>query len=596
MQNKSLNPFIHGTSSETLSMMQHTNFQLMPILRMLEDFKIAPMVGELTQGGFNAIGDDSNYNSFIGAPAFGEIHSARYSLNNIINSYTAHDKISKNKCKANFKASLTSAPQQAFSNLNLLMIYLVQVRQLGIKISDIVPLDDIEILKERLKATIQFYYFILCIQKHIFINVSEIRRLKEENHFEGEYFFVGDYMEHHFSFEKLLEKIIMTQFNVKKIYRDPSKENINKLIEFLKIRKDVDETVKKYPNGEYNFTPQRDYYFFTEKYEEPTHQISHEEIGGYFFSNTPGYSFPEYLEKYYKSYNKPFELEPGEKIIVLPHFQGFHDKIMSHITALKDRIQLCYALLEAHDNEFILYDMNDDLVTHPFPVVFVTEANTIEKFHQEHRSRSPLQLGKEITLVATDNKANQKRLRNYLQKNGVVPVEVLLFNDLYALKHFNPLSNPDLITACNLAKEKGYEKQFSELYYALSELNEKRYRFKSTNKEVYSKLNALITDLQANVLTPDKTEINFSHIRNTLERHKQGNYALYATHRGILGTIDTILTIIASLVIFYPIIYLVQKNRKSPHTFFSTDTEEKIENVLIAAENINKFVSNGFLA
>ena len=103
---------------------------------------------------------------------------------------------------------------------------------------------------------------------------------------------------------------------------------------------------------------------------------------------------------------------------------------------------------------------------------------------------------------------------------------------------------------------------------------------------MYEKLNNLFTDLQQNVLTPDKDRINFRGIQDTLQRNKQENRTLYATHRGVLGIIDTLLTILASLVVFYPVTYLVQKSKNSVHTFFATDTEKKVNDALSAADEV----------
>src|ERR1700733_6291847 len=106
------------------------------------------------------------------------------------------------------------------------MLYLVRLRQLGVKAADVAPLDEINTLKERLNATVQFYYFILCIQKYIFIDGAEIERFKEENNLDGRYA-VGDYIEHFFSFESFLEKLRKEEFNVEAIYNSPSPGNIN---------------------------------------------------------------------------------------------------------------------------------------------------------------------------------------------------------------------------------------------------------------------------------------------------------------------------------------------------------------------------------
>lgn len=585
------NPFIHGTSSQTLSMMQGTDFQLMPVIAMLQDFKVAPLVGELTQGGFNMIGDGSNSDTITGAPAFGRMRHDHYDLNKVIGSYTKYsDNTSLTTCKKKFKGLLEHSHQSAFTDLNLLMIYLVRLRQLGVKAADIAPIKEINTLKERLNAALQFYYFILCIQKYIFIDGAEMEHFKKENNLDGYYAF-GDYIEHYFSFENFLEKLRKTGFNIEDIYNSPSAENINKLIEFVKISKDSQEIVKRYPSGEDNFIAKRDYHLFTPHKHAPECEVYYDGIGKYLFSNNSGYTFAHYFEQYYKTYRRVQEKDE-QTLAFFPDFEAFHTKVLPYIEALKDRIALCNTLLDADDKEFVPLNKSDALLTKPFPVVFVTEAKTLEVINDEYRSRIPLKLGKEILLVATDNKDHQKRLRDYLQKNNVGPVEVLLFDDLQTLRsqpnanYFDAFANNDLIKAFELAKKQNCVAQFSKLYRALSELNEKRFRFKSTNQEMYKKLSNLFIDLQNNVLTPDKDKINFEGIQDALQHNKQENYALYATHRGVLGVIDTLLTVLASLIVFYPITYMVQKSRNSVHTFFATDTEKKVNYALDAADAI----------
>ena len=68
--------------------------------------------------------------------------------------------------------------------------------------------------------------------------------------------------------------------------------------------------------------------------------------------------------------------------------------------------------------------------------------------------------------------------------------------------------------------------------------------------------------------------------------NKTQNHSLYATHRGVLGVIDTLLTILTSLVVFYPITYLVQSSTNSMHTFFATDTEKKVNSALLSVNEI----------
>lgn len=47
------NPYIHGTNSAALALMTQTDFQLMSAIEMLEQYGLAPLCGELTQGGFS---------------------------------------------------------------------------------------------------------------------------------------------------------------------------------------------------------------------------------------------------------------------------------------------------------------------------------------------------------------------------------------------------------------------------------------------------------------------------------------------------------------------------------------------------------------
>ncbi|WP_157010388.1 hypothetical protein [Legionella fallonii] len=569
--------------------MKNTDFQLMPIVAMLNNFKVAPMVGELTQGGFAIIGNGSNDDTIIGATSFGRMKHEHYDLDKIIESYTKlpHN-VALNSNKENFNETLKAAHKAAFSQLNLLMIYLVRLRQLGVQVSDIMSLDDINILKESLDATVQFYYFILCIQKHIFIDAAAMELFKEENNLEGGYA-VGDYIIHFFSFGRFIEKLRKSQLNIEEIYNSPSSENINKLLEFIKIPNGTQEKVERYSLGEANFIAKRDYHFFTAHKPELNCELFNEKIGGYLFCNRSGYSLTNYLEKYYEAYN--LVQKHNKTSVSVPDFEKFHTEVLPYIEALKDRIQLCNTLIDADDKAFVPYEADDELITNPFPVVFVTEAKTLEVHEEEYRSRAPLKLGKEIVLVATDTVENQKRLRDYIQDNNVGPVEVCLFADLYALRsqpsnYFDAFASDDLLKAFEIAKEQNCEVQFSKLYRALSELNEKRYRFKGTNDVVYEELDKFFTDLQQNILTADKNKINFKGIQEICQRNKQENYALYATHRGILGAIDTILTILASLVVFYPITYLVRKSMGATHTFFATDTEKRVNNTLVVMDEV----------
>lgn len=76
-------PFIHGTTSATLALMSKTNFQLMPILKMMDDFQAAPMIGELTKGGYSILGFKRAQEENIGATSFGKVLTGYYNFKKI---------------------------------------------------------------------------------------------------------------------------------------------------------------------------------------------------------------------------------------------------------------------------------------------------------------------------------------------------------------------------------------------------------------------------------------------------------------------------------------------------------------------------------
>jgi len=59
------NPYIHGTNSAALALMTQTDFRLMSAIEMLEQYGLAPLCGELTQGGFSTAMADGKSPIFI---------------------------------------------------------------------------------------------------------------------------------------------------------------------------------------------------------------------------------------------------------------------------------------------------------------------------------------------------------------------------------------------------------------------------------------------------------------------------------------------------------------------------------------------------
>ena len=49
------NPYIHGTNSNILELLIHTDFYLMEPIDMIDKYGIAPITGEITGGGFDSV-------------------------------------------------------------------------------------------------------------------------------------------------------------------------------------------------------------------------------------------------------------------------------------------------------------------------------------------------------------------------------------------------------------------------------------------------------------------------------------------------------------------------------------------------------------
>src|SRR5258708_3351471 len=102
--------------------MTQTDFRLMSAIDMLEQYGLAPLCGELTQGGFSTAMAD-------GKPCFarlsGEDNSNEYSLKQIILNYAKANKaVSKKECLDNLRHSGANPSRNLFSTISIINIYL----------------------------------------------------------------------------------------------------------------------------------------------------------------------------------------------------------------------------------------------------------------------------------------------------------------------------------------------------------------------------------------------------------------------------------------------------------------------------------------
>jgi hypothetical protein len=142
------NPYIHGTTSATLCLMAKTDFQLMPMLKMIDDYQVAPMVGELTQGGYKFPGSKLVQEEVIGATSFGKLQTGRFNLRTITAGYTRFNSPKTDEILQNLKDELTNSLAEGFSNINLLLIHFTRARQMHQSFDEIITKDELDTLKQ----------------------------------------------------------------------------------------------------------------------------------------------------------------------------------------------------------------------------------------------------------------------------------------------------------------------------------------------------------------------------------------------------------------------------------------------------------------
>ena len=141
-------------------------------------------------------------------------------------------------------------------------------------------------------------------------------------------------------------------------------------------------------------------------------------------------------------------------------------------------------------------------------------------------------------------------------------------------------------------REEEHAPLFYQLYELFYELNDKKNQFRTTNPEAFEALNKVVTQSSKamyDCFASDKPVNNQSiHQFCTLAMNSiKAEKSVLERHRGILGVVDTALTILVSLIIFYPAVYWYQQKNKQNYSFFSTDSNTKMLNTLAVLDEVD---------
>lgn len=570
-------PFIHGTSSITLSLMAKTDFQLMPILRMMEDFYTAPMVGELTDGGYSTLGKKVSREEDVGAIAFGKLKTGEYNLDKIISSYTLFSPVDRNKSLKEFKKKLRSTLAEGFSEFNLLLIYLVRARQTHSSLQQVITKEECDLLKQQLEGLIQFYYFIQLLGSYIFPDLEALEEILSSSLSKDD---ISDAIGSILTLENIVERIIRNEINMKEIVENPTSENLQKALTVLELpsksliaprfggcRKEIHLPITQFfklnkpvprKSSGYRGYRKEDFWFFAK--------------------NNPSYGIHVFLRGYLEeNYNSEYFIKLAKNA-------------RNHIQILEDRFRILNRLLEASQDKFAFTKGQKALFNTTFPVIFVSNSEKIKSFFTENRSNVPLKLGNDIQIIATDTHKHREQLKQFLFKHQVGPVQVVLISELQKVaqnkKSGLPMSidTPQLRSMFAKTRESKHQAKFFKLYQLFEELNEKRNNLKESDSEAFEAINNILEGIDSAMDTAflsgnptNKTINTFCHKCIDIIHSKE---KILKHHRGIKGPLDTMLTVLASLVVFYPFVYLYQINHNVQHSFFKTDSEKKADKAI----------------
>lgn len=394
--------FMHGTNSSVLALLDKTEMQLISPIEMIRKYQLAPLSGEISGGGLENVQSDTN-------TCFGELNNeSSYSLKRLMNQYTTK--------KYHLNLDWKNLQKGCFTSINIFLVYLTHAKELGKSNSDLIGENDIQELYNQINTTIQYFYFVMLLGKHIHPNIPLMKTLEPNDRSN-----VCDAIYTHLTYENICKKIRESKLNIEEIYKNPTTESIKQVAKLLEIPKtsiiksgfmciDMEVTL-----------PHTNLFSLTASY--PTHGVVNYYQVGYlsyrFPQNVRGYTINNFLEK----------LVSGE--VSQDFCRKFEAQLLSHIEVLRDRFALLKTIIEKDYQDTLVKD--DAFYRNPFPLIFICEDKTkvslLSEYSGEYRARGPLKIGREISMIATDSPLHQKMVLDYFKKRDI-DVKVILFSQL----------------------------------------------------------------------------------------------------------------------------------------------------------------------
>ncbi len=394
------NPRIHGTNSSIFALLDKTEFQLISSIDMLEKFLLAPMGGEITQGGLSTLLTRCN-------PCFGELMGHHYGLEAIIG-YASTNLPSFAKDTENLEGYLDYVHQCNFNNLNPLLIMLARVIQSDCFTKE-AHLKSIEVLKQ-LRGYLQYNYFLLLLGKYIDVDLGVINNLISSHPAAISQDPVFEHIRKHFNCEAISNKFCALDIDLKDSVNNPSEQTLKQIIDIFHIP--ANEKI-----GLPAFCP-----FKLKSQNDPKDGNLLLIIINKFWNECDGeLLLDQMLYRYYLITNGHYSsLPPFDK-----------NARFNYIQELEIRANIFDKLMKKDPIESKLSPQQLYFVQNPFPVILLCEkGEKFERLKAEYRSKDPLKIGRDIKTIAVDTEEHRLMTMKYFEQHGIANIQVILIDQL----------------------------------------------------------------------------------------------------------------------------------------------------------------------
>lgn len=385
------NPYIHGTNSSILPLLQYTEFKLLSPLDSIKNYGVTTLTGELTKGGWNMV-ESNNVPSFgVLKPSGRRNDQIEYTLQKIIKNYTEIQVITnKEDILRDLENAIFYSIDYAFSNINIILIYSVRALEFGFDISKILSSDffnNLEIHKEIFKT-------ILYLDTDIVANPN-IKNFEEYD------LPIHDSLNYKILFNKI-KKLNLTAAEVIKLFELPKEQ-------------------KDFSNNPYELSITNIFVANDKKIiyrrDQKDNKNPKTMAQGLFYRNRFNSFLLNYLQNEYSN----------ETI------QNLKIQIYEYLSELNLREKLLKSLVIEPKLHVPQIDVVS-LITFPI-ILFATNSSKFilyDNTSQEYRAKEPLKFGNDIIRIATNTLPNKKYLVNFFAKHNIT-IDIILFEDIHKL-------------------------------------------------------------------------------------------------------------------------------------------------------------------